>query len=45
MDISFVLDNLFSFVNGLETAFNLDIASILGAGSSGAPVAPDLPAQ
>ena len=45
MDISFVLDNLFSFVSGLETAFNLDLGALLGAGSSGAPVAPDLPAQ
>lgn len=45
MDITFLLDNLLSVVNGLETGFNLDLASILGAGSSGAPVTPDLPAQ
>ena len=45
MDISFVLDNLLSLVNGLEAGLDFDLAGILGAGSSGAPVVPDLPAQ
>lgn len=40
MDISLILDSLFSIVNGLDAGFNLDLASILGAGSSGAPVTP-----
>lgn len=38
MDITFFLGNLLSVVNGLDAGFNLDLASILGAGSSGAPV-------
>lgn len=41
MDITFVLDNLLSLVNGLDAGFNIDFASILGSlGSSGAPVDP-----
>lgn len=37
MNIGFELDNLLSFVNGLDATFGLQIAEILGslAGSSG----------
>ena len=35
MDITFGLGNLLSFVNDLNATFGLQIAEILGAGSSG----------
>lgn len=45
MDIAFELGNLLSFVNDLQATFGFDLGALLGAGSSGAPVVPDLPAQ
>lgn len=45
MEIAFELGNLLSFVNDLTASFGLNIGEILGAGSSGAPVTPDLPTQ
>lgn len=35
MDITFVLDNLVSFVNGLDAGLNFNIAEIIGAIGSG----------
>ena len=46
MDVTFILDNLLSVVNGLDAGFNLDLGAILGsAGSSGAPVVPEVPVE
>lgn len=51
MDLTFDLENLISFVNGLGATLDFDIAGIfeaIGSGSGslgGAPVVPDVPAQ
>lgn len=49
MDITLGLENLLSFVNGLEGALNFDIAGIFDAIASGSGSlgggAPEVPAQ